>query len=45
MGYLKNLGTGKEIISKTYGVGTDVDQVLNLSAQLTYNLTSLDNRP
>lgn len=38
LGYLKNLGTGKEILGKTYGVGTDVDQVLNLSAQLTYNL-------
>lgn len=38
VGYLKNLGTGKEITGATYGTGTNVDQVLNLSGQLTYNL-------
>ena len=37
-GYLKNLGTSNEITSQTYGTGLDVDQVLNISAQLSYNL-------
>lgn len=37
-GYLKNLGTGKEITGQTYGTGLDVDQVVNVSAQLSYNL-------
>ena len=38
VGYLKNLGTGKAIAGATYGTGVNVDQVLNVSAQLTYNL-------
>lgn len=38
VGYMKNLGTGKELVGKTYGVGLDVDQLLTASAQLTYNL-------
>lgn len=37
-GYIKNLGTGKEIKGTTWGSGNDVDEIANLSAQLTYNL-------
>ncbi|MCC8071088.1 MAG: hypothetical protein LIO90_04710 [Bacteroidales bacterium] len=38
VGYLKNLGTGKEITGPTYGVGLDVDQLLSVNAQISYNL-------
>lgn len=38
VGYMKNLGTGKEIVGSTYGTGLDVDQIVNVSAQLSYNL-------
>ncbi|MCM1452468.1 MAG: porin [Clostridium sp.] len=38
LGYMKNLGTGKEIKGPTYGTGLDVDQIVNVSAQLSYNL-------
>ena len=36
-GYMKNLGT-KYAISETYGTGTNVDQLLSGSAELTYNI-------
>ena len=38
LGYLKSLGTGKEITGDIYGIGTNVDQIVNLSAQISYNL-------
>ena len=38
VGYLKNLGTAKGIAGPVYGTGLDVDQVVNVSAQLSYNL-------
>lgn len=38
VGYMKNLGTGKEIVGPAYGTGLDVDQVVNVSAQISYNL-------
>ena len=38
LGYIKNLGTGKEITGPTYGTGLDVDQIVNVSAQISYNL-------
>ncbi|WP_099463802.1 hypothetical protein [Parabacteroides provencensis] len=38
LGYLKNLGAGKAILGKTYGVGLDVDQVFTANVQLSYNL-------
>ncbi len=38
VGYMKNLGAGKEIVGPAYGTGLDVDQVVNVSAQLSYNL-------
>ncbi|MCC8037664.1 MAG: hypothetical protein LIP02_05970 [Bacteroidales bacterium] len=41
VGYLKNLGVGKEITGTTYGTNTDLDQVLNISAQLSYNIKAL----
>lgn len=37
-GYLKNFGTGKEIKGSIYGVGTNVSQIVNVSAQMSYNL-------
>ncbi len=41
VGYLKNLGVGKEITGTTYGTNTNLDQVVNVSAQLTYNISAL----
>lgn len=38
VGYLKNLGTGKDIVGSTYGVGLDVDQLFTTNIQLSYNL-------
>lgn len=38
LGYMKNLGTRKEITGPTYGTGLDVDQIVNVSAQISYNL-------
>lgn len=37
LGYIKNLGT-TDAVSKMYGTGTDVDQLLSGSAEITYNL-------
>ena len=37
LGYMKNLGTSDEI-SKMYGTGTNVDQLVSTSAELTYNV-------
>lgn len=37
IGYLKNLGTAKEIINQ-YGVGLDVGQLAAANAQISYNL-------
>lgn len=37
-GYLKNLGAGKELKGASYGTGLDVDRIVNVSAQITYNL-------
>lgn len=39
LGYTKNLGTG-EAVTKLYGTGTDVDQVVTVGAELTYNVKS-----
>ena len=36
-GYLKNLGASKNV-SELVGVGTNVDQIATISAELTYNL-------
>ncbi len=36
-GYLKNLGTSHPITGPTYGEGLDIDQLFNVSAQITYN--------
>lgn len=38
IGFLKNLGTDKEITGPTYGTGLDVDRIVNVSAQISYNL-------
>ena len=38
VGYLKNLGTGKDIVGSTYGVGLDVDQLFTTNIQLSYNM-------
>ena len=38
VGYLKNLGAGKDIVGPTYGVGLDVDQVFTTNLQLSYVL-------
>ncbi len=39
MGYTKNLGTKKALVSNMcYGIGTDVDQLMTCGAELTYNL-------
>lgn len=38
LGYLKNMGTTKEIVGKTYGVGVDVGQLITANMELTYNL-------
>lgn len=37
LGYTKNLGTG-DAVTKLYGTGTDVDQVVMAGAELTYNV-------
>lgn len=37
LGYLKNLGAGKEV-SELTGVGTNVDRLATASAELTYNI-------
>lgn len=37
-GYLKNLGTSEKLTGATYGTGLDVDQVVNVSAQISFNL-------
>ena len=36
-GYMKNLGTG-DAVTKMYGTGTNVDQLVSGSAEVTYNL-------
>ena len=36
-GYMKNLGTSDEV-TKMYGTGTNVDQLISASAELTYNV-------
>ncbi|MCC8176970.1 MAG: hypothetical protein LIO91_11170 [Bacteroidales bacterium] len=41
VGYLKNLGVGKEVTGTTYGTNTNLDQVLNISGQLSYNISVL----
>ena len=38
VGYLKNLGAGEPIVGDTYGVGLDVDQLVTVDVQLSYNL-------
>lgn len=38
VGYLKNLGTTEALVGPTYGVGLDVDQLLTVNVQCTYNL-------
>lgn len=38
VGYLKNLGTNDALVGSTYGVGLDVDQLLTVNVQCTYNL-------
>lgn len=40
IGYSKNLGTGKPLVSKElfYGSGVDIDQLLSVSLQGSYNL-------
>lgn len=38
IGYLKNLGTGKDINGAAYGVGLDVGQLFTTNIQLSYNL-------
>ena len=38
IGYLKNLGAGKDIVGATYGVGLDVDQVFTTNLQMSYVL-------
>lgn len=40
IGYLKNLGTGEKIAGTVYGSGTKVDQIVNCSAELSYNLAN-----
>lgn len=38
VGYMKNLGTSKELNGAMYGTGLNLDQLLTVQAQLTYNL-------
>ena len=38
VGYLKNLGAGKDIVGPTYGVGLEVDQVFTTNLQMSYVL-------
>ncbi len=40
VGYLKNLGTGEKITGTVYGSGSDIDKVVNCSAELSYNLAN-----
>jgi hypothetical protein len=40
-GYLKNLGTRREIVGAAYGIGLDVDQVFTTNYQISYNLPFL----
>ncbi len=37
LGYVKNLGTG-DAVTAMYGTGTNIDQLANASAELTYNI-------
>ena len=39
-GFLKNLGTREKIVGNVYGSGSDVDRVMNVSAQLSYNISN-----
>lgn len=39
LGYIKNLGTG-DAVTKLYGTGTDVDQLVTAGAELTYNIAN-----
>lgn len=39
-GFLKNLGTDEKITGNVYGTGSDVDRVMNVSAQLSYNIAN-----
>lgn len=41
VGYTKNLGTGKTLVSadKVYGMGLDIDQLLTVNVGLSYNLS------
>lgn len=40
VGYTKNLGTGKELVdvSKVYGMGLNLDQLLTFNVNMSYNL-------
>lgn len=38
VGYMKNMGTPDPIVGKTYGVGVELDQLLTVNVQCTYNL-------
>ena len=40
VGYTKNLGTGKSLVSadKVYGMGLDIDQLITVSLNVSYNL-------
>ena len=38
VGYMKNMGTTDPIAGKTYGVGVELDQLLTVNVQCTYNL-------
>ena len=39
VGYIKNLGTADEMLGSTvYGTGTNVDQLLSTTFELTYNI-------
>lgn len=37
VGYMKNLGTG-DVVTAMYGTGTNIDQLISGSAEVTYNL-------
>ena len=41
VGYTKNLGTGKSLVSadKVYGMGLDIDQLITVSLNVSYNLS------
>lgn len=38
IGYMKNMGTTDPIVGNIYGVGVDLDQLLTVNLQCTYNL-------